>query len=513
MSNPVTRPIRTGWILAVVGLALMTVVSAVSGLNVALPSLAIETGATQSQLTWIVDAYTLVFAGLLLIAGAVGDRYGRRRVLVAGLTLFALGSAAAFFLTDPVALMGARAVMGIGAAGIMPATLSVITTSFPEEQRPRAIGLWVGIAGGGAVLGLFATGILLEFFAWNSFFALNFTLAVVALIGALVFIPESREEHRERLDVVGGVLSMLAVSGIVFGVIESAERGWSDPLTIAGLATGLASLLAFVLWEMRATQPLLDPRLFRIRGFSAGSISLLMQFFAAFGFFFVSLQYLQFVVGYSPLGAATMLLPLPIVLIPTARLAPRIAQRYGFHKVVPVGLALMGAGFAVMSQLSVEMNVAVFWTGIVLFGAGMGLAGTPATTAITAALPQEKQGVASAVNDTARELGSALGIAVLGSLLASGYRDAIAGVAAGLPGPLAEAVEASIAFTQSPRIVELGVQGQVIAEAAKSAFVDGISVSITVGAIVLTTTAVLVAWRGPARPDSRENAHPVTQQA
>jgi len=493
------RPVRTGWVLAVVGLSLMTVVSAVSGLNVALPSLAVETGATQTQLTWIVDAYTVVFAGLLLMAGALGDRYGRRLVLVAGLGVFAAGSAAAFFLTDPEALMVARAVMGLGAAGIMPTTLSVITTSFPEEQRPRAIGLWVGIAGGGAVLGLFATGILLEFFAWNSFFALNFTLALVALVGAVIFVPESREQGNERLDVLGVVLSMLAVGGVVFGVIESSERGWADPVTLTALVVGTASLAVFVWWERRTPQPLLDPRHFRIRGFSAGSLSLLMQFFAAFGFFFISLQYLQFVVGYSPLGAATVLLPLPLVLIPTARLAPRVAERFGFRRVVPLGLVLMAAGFGVLSQLTVEMNFPIFWSGVVLFAAGMGLAGTPATTAITASLPVDKQGVASAVNDTARELGSALGIAFLGSLLASGYRSAVSEAVAPLPEPLAEAVQGSIAFTQSSRMADLGQQGLAIAQAAKEAFVDGVAVSITVGAGVLLLTAVIVLWRGPAK--------------
>lgn len=513
MESGSSQPIRQQWILVVVGLALMTVVSAVSGLNVALPSLAVETGATQTQLTWIVDAYTVVFAGLLLIAGALGDRFGRRLVLIMGLALFALGSGAAFFLTEPTSLMGARVIMGLGAAGIMPATLSVITTSFPEDKRPRAVGLWVGIAGGGAVLGLFATGLLLEFFSWNSFFALNFTLAVVALVGALVFIPESRESIPGRLDIPGGLLSMLAVGGVVFGVIESAERGWSDPLTVATLSAGLIGLVAFIWWELRVTNPLLDPRLFRIRGFSAGSLSLLLQFFAAFGFFFVSLQYLQFVVGYSPLGAATVLLPLPLVLIPTARLAPRLAARFGFRRVVPVGLGLMGAGFAVMSQLSVEMSFPIFWSGIVLFAAGMGLAGTPATTAITSSLPRDRQGVASAVNDTARELGSALGIALLGSLLASGYRDSVASVAERLPEPLASSVEASIAFTQSPRIAELGDQGQQIVRGAKEAFVDGIATSISVAAVVLLVTAAIVLWRGPAKSTQPEDAAPSHQQS
>ncbi|HSO55798.1 MAG TPA: MFS transporter, partial [Actinomycetes bacterium] len=230
---------RTHAVLAVVALALMAVVSAVSGLNVALPSLARDTGATQSELTWIVDAYTVVFAGLLLLAGALGDRYGRKGVLAIGLAIF--GTAAAFGLatTDPTQLIVVRAFMGVGAAAIMPTTLSVITTSFPEAERPRAIGVWVGVAGGGAVLGLFGTGILLEFFDWNSFFGLNVALAALALAGTLALVPRSADEHPPRLDLVGAALSLVAVAGVVFGIIEGPERGWTDALTASVLAVGL----------------------------------------------------------------------------------------------------------------------------------------------------------------------------------------------------------------------------------------------------------------------------------
>ena len=460
MSTPAsTTRARTGPVLAVVSLALMTVVSAVSGLNVALPDLARETGATQTQITWIVDAYTVVFAGLLLFAGALGDRFGRRGLLVGGLAVFGAAAGLGMLTSDPAQLIVLRALMGVGAAAIMPTTLSVITTSFPPEDRPRAIGVWVGVAGGGAVLGLFGSGILLEFFSWSSFFGLNVVLASVALVGTLLVVPGSVDSDPPRLDLVGGLLSLLAVAGIVFGIIEGPERGWDDVLTVAGLVTGIVALGAFVLWELRVDQPMLDPRLFRNRSFSAGSLTVMVQFFAAFGLFFVVIQYLQFVVGRSPLQTAVALLPLPLVMIPLARNAPRIARRVGFRRLAPAGLALTATGLVVVAQVERELSYGSFALGLVLFAAGMALAGTPSTTAITESLPESKQGVASAVNDTARELGSALGIAILGSVLNQQYRDGMAEAVQGLPPAVADGAQSSIAFTQSDRIGRARVRG------------------------------------------------------
>lgn len=500
-------------VLPVIALSLMTVVSAVSGLNVALPDLARDTGATQTQLTWIVDAYTVVFAGLLMFAGAVGDRFGRKQLLMGGLAIFGSAAGLAMTTNDPGMLIALRALMGVGAAAIMPTTLSVITTSFDAEERPRAVGVWVGVAGGGAVIGLFGTGILLEYFSWNSFFGLNVGLAVLALVGTAAVVPGSVDEHPSRLDVAGAALSLVAVTCVVFGIIEGPSRGWTDPLTVAGLVVGVLAGAALAVWELRTTDPMLDPRLFRVPGFSAGSLTVMVQFFASFGLFFIVLQYLQFVAGFSPLRAALALLPLPVVLIPLARNAPRLARRIGFGRVAPFGLLLTTAGLLVISRVAVDLSYWLLAAGLVVFAAGMGLAGTPATTAITESLPETKQGVASAVNDTSRELGSALGIAILGSALDSGYRSGTASVVHALPAPAAQHIQSSIAFTQSGQLDRLGPAAQHVVHVAEQAFVDGSSTALVVAAVVVAVTAVVVAVVGRSVGRTAPSVVPEPQEA
>jgi EmrB/QacA subfamily drug resistance transporter len=486
-------------ILVVVALALMMVVSAVSGLNVALPDLARDTGATQSELQWIVDAYTMVFAGLLLVAGAIGDRFGRRGILLTGLVVFGGAAAAGLLADDPTTLIVVRALMGVGAACVMPTTLSVITTSFPAEERGKAVGVWVGIAGGGAIIGLLGSGVLLELFSWSSFFALNVVLAALALAGTLASVPSSRDADAPDVDPLGGALSLVGVSGLVFGIIEGPVRGWTDALVLGALVVGVLALAGFVRVGLRRERPLLDPRLFRLRGFSIGALSLTVQFFAAFGFFYIILQYLQFVAGRSPLEAALTLLPLPFVLMPLARTAPAIAARVGLNRTGSLGLALIASGLGVVSLVGVDLSLPLLWAGLALFAAGMGLAGTPATTAIVSALPAGKQGVGSAVNDVSRELGSALGIAVLGSVLNDAYRAGVAEAVTGLPAVVAERAQASIAFAQSEAVARLGPRGTELVAAAEQAYVDAAGAAMLTAAAVLLVAAAVVAALGPRR--------------
>jgi len=492
-------------VLRVMCLALMMVVAAVASLNVALPELARDTGATQTQLQWIVDAYALAFAALLLPAGAIGDRYGRKPVLAFGLSLFGVASALALFLHTPGELISLRILMGAGAAFIMPVTLSVITTVFPPEERGKAVGTWVGIAAGGAVIGLVASGLLLQWLSWPSIFALNVVLAAAALVGTLAVVPATRESVPPRLDPVGTLVSVTGLAALVFGIIEGPERGWSDPITAVALATGLLGLVLFVVWELLREAPMLDPRNFLRRGFGAGSLSVTVQFFAAFGFLFLALPYLQLVLGYSPLHAAAALLPMALVVIPLSRVSPAIAARVGVRVAGPVGLGLMATGFLVLATLDSGSSYWHFLLGLLPFGAGMALAGAPATTAIVASLPPEKQGVASAVNDVSRELGGALGIAILGSVFNAVYRDSVAEHTTALPPGVADHAASSLAAAQQIGH-GFGAPGQQLITSAELAFMHGLTRALIIGAGTLILGALFVALRAPGRSESRANA-------
>jgi EmrB/QacA subfamily drug resistance transporter len=496
---------RRGAVLRVMCLALMMVVGAVASLNVALPEIARSTGATQTQLQWMVAAYALAFAALLLPAGAIGDRIGRKPVLASGLALFGLSSLAAVFLNGPGELIALRGAMGVGAAMIMPVTLSVITTIFPPEERGKAVGTWVGVAAGGGVLGLLASGVLLEWLPWQSIFVLNVVLAAVALLGTLAIVPATRETRAPRLDPVGAVLSAAALGALVFGVIEGPERGWGELTTVLSLAFGAVAAVAFVLWELRRREPMLDPRHFARRGFAAGTLSVTVQFFAAFGFLFLALPYLQLVMGYSPLQAAGALVPMALVVIPLSRIAPAIAARVGVRVAGATGLSLMALGFLVLATLDVGASYAHFLAGLLPFGAGMALAGAPATTAIVASLPRSKQGVASAVNDVSRELGGALGIAVLGSLMNGVYRTEMADSTATLPTGVGEKARGSLAAAQQIG-EQLGPQGHQLVLHAQTAFLHGFTHGLIGGAALLLLGAAFVAVRAPGRSESRSNA-------
>jgi EmrB/QacA subfamily drug resistance transporter len=481
-------------------LALMMVVAAVASLNVALPDLARSTGATQSQLQWIVDAYALVFAGLLLPAGALGDRLGRKGILLTGLVVFGGASLAAMLVDGPSTLIGLRAVIGVGAALVMPTTLSIITNTFPPEERGRAVGIWAGVAGAGAIIGLLLSGTILEWFSWPGVFAVNVVFAVLAAAATIPIVPTSRSPQRVRLDPLGALLSSLGLFGLVFAIIEAPQRGWLDPLTLAGFGAGALLLVAFILFELRRREPMLDPRLFTRRGFGVGSLSLALQFFAQFGFLFVALQYLQFVLGYSPLEAGLSILPMALMLMAISPRAPGLALHVGVRVVGGTGLVLMAAGFLVFTTLDVDSSYWRFGIGALITGIGLALATAPATTAIVSSLPEHRQGIASAVNDLMREVGGAFGIAVLGSVLAGGYRNGMEAATSNLPGPAADAARGSIAAA-TEIAHRAGPHGAALLESAHAAFVDGLSTSLIVGACVLVVAGAVVAVLGPRREE------------
>lgn len=483
-TTPLTtpKPLDTRAIMVVVCIALAAVVAAMSSLNVALPDIARDTHADQTQLSWIIDAYSLIFASFLLLAGAIGDRYGRRRTLIAGLAIFGVGSVVAMTATSAEELIVLRAVLGLGAALVMPATLSTITGTFPSEKRTQAVGVWAGVAGGSAILGLLCSGILLEFWSWRSVFGLNVALAAVALIAAWRVVPESADADAPRLDIGGAVLSIAGLVVLVYSIIEAPEAGWLSARTLIGIVGGLVILALFIGFELRQKAPMLDPRIFRHRGLSAGSLSIFMQFFAFFGFIFVVLQYLQIVRGGSALMSAIQMLPMAAVMMPSARLSPKLVDKFGTRPVCVTGLVLVSAGLFVLSQLGVGTSYWLMLAGLIPLGIGMGTAMTPATSAITGALPAAQQGVASAMNDLSREVGGALGIAVLGSLMTQGYRNLLE--LPGAPAGLVEKAKESFAGA-----VHAGGQ---VAQQADSAFVGGLQIALIAGSVGVLAAAVAV---------------------
>lgn len=488
---PRTRGDNHNAVTAVVCLALATVVSAMASLNVALPSIARATHASQTQLEWIIDAYSLIFAALLLPAGAIGDKFGRRRTLIVGLAIFGTGSALAMTVNGATELIILRGVLGLGASLVMPATLSTITSTFPAAQRTKAVGVWAGVAGGSAVLGLLTSGLVLQVSSWRSVFAVNVILAVVAIIGTLRIVPESADENAPKLDLVGAALAVLGLMSLVFSVIEAPNRGWLDAHTVVGIGLGVAVLALFVTWELRQEHPLIDPRLFRLRGLSAGTLSITIQFFAFFGFVFALLQYMQGVRGDSPLMAAVSVLPMAATLMPMSRIAPVLVARIGARRVNVIGLVLVAGGMVTLAQLGTSSSYWLVVGGLVPLGAGMGMAMTPATSAITEALPKAQQGVGSALNDLARELGGALGIAVLGSVLAAGYRGNLH-----LPG-----VASDVAARARSSFAVGNHMGGPIADHANSAFMSGMHSALyfAAGAALLAAVGVAALLRSGER--------------
>jgi EmrB/QacA subfamily drug resistance transporter len=484
---------RRWFTLGVLCLSLIVISVDNTILNVALPSIVRELGAAGSQLQWIIDSYTIAFAGLLLTAGSLGDRYGRKPALTAGLVMFGSFSALASQATSANMLIASRALMGIGGAFIFPTTLSILSNTFTGRERGRAIGIWAGVSGLGIVVGPLGGGLLLEHFSWGAVFLVNVPLCAAAIILGFFFVPDSRDPDEGELDPVGAALSILTLTTLLFGIIEAPTLGWTDPLVILGLGAGLMLGTVFLWWELHTRHPMLDVRFFRNPRFSAASGTITLTFFALFGSTFLLTQYFQFVLGYSPLKAGLMTAPVAVGIMTFSPQAPRLVERFGTKRVVVAGLLIVTGALTCYASDTIMSSFIAGGFVRLMFGIGMGLTTAPATESIMGSLPPGKAGVGSAVNDTTRQTGGALGVAVLGSLFAVGYHRAI-GAALPAPVEIRGDVQDSIGRAlDAARTLPQQAQEAVV-NLARDAFVSSMRVVYLVAASVVVVAA-LVAWK------------------
>ena len=483
--------------------------------NVALPSLVRELHATTTQLQWVVDAFNLAFAALLLTFGSLSDRFGRKGMLLAGLTVFGAASLVGGFTTSPAQLIAARAVMGLGAAMTFPATLSLISNVFTQRrERARAIGLWGAIAGVAIALGPIVGGWLLESFSWTSIFMAMAPVAAAAIALVAVSVPASKNPESARVDLAGLVLSAATMGLLVFTIIEAPDYGWTSVRSLLGFAVSAVLLAAFVGWERRVAYPMLDVRLFRNMRFSAASGAVTVAFFTLFGFIFLMTQYFQFVRGYGPLSTGVHLLPVALAVGAGSVAGTQLAVRVGTKLVVTVGLVAMAAFYGwVAATTTATLGYGVIAVQMVLYGLGMGLTSAPATESIMGAVSRRQAGVGSAVNDSTRLLGGTLGVAVIGSVYASLYGSRLtASLPAGLPHGVSaiahQSLGAAYAAADQVSAAGHGALGQAIHTAASNAFLHGLSIGCLVAGGVAAAGAILAAWFLPAQPASPSVATP-----
>ena len=494
---------RRWWVLAVLCLSLFLVVVDNTIVNVALPTLSADLNASTTELQWIVDAYTLVFASLLLAFGHFGDRFGRRGALALGLILFGATSALAAFATSAGGLIGVRALMGVGAALVFPATLAILMNVFTDKkQRAAAIGIWSGATGMAVAAGPVAGGFLLEHFWWGSVFLVNVPIVVVAVVAVMFVVPTSKDPDSGRMDWFGLVLSVASIGLLVWSIIEGPRLGWTSAAIVAGGLSALALLALFIWWERRVSHPLLDVGLFSNARFSAASVTIATAFFGLFGFIFMITQYMQLVLGYSPLEAGVRTVPFAVSTGICSPLSIALMHRFGSKLVVFGGLALMSIGFVMASTLSVDSSyLSNVLPSMVVMACGLGLTTSPATEAIMGALPVDKAGVGSAVNDTTRELGGTLGVAIVGSVFASLYGPQLLEElqALGLPSSATDAATGSMSAaltvaSQAPAELTAG-----IVDAAKDAFMIGFTRGSLVAAGATALGAIVALCFLPAR--------------
>jgi EmrB/QacA subfamily drug resistance transporter len=496
--NPVVAR-RRWWILAVLCLSLLIVFVGNSSLNVTIPTLSRDLHATESQLQWVVAIYSLVFAGLLFTSGAAGDRYGRKGALQLGLVVFLAGCIAASASHEMSQLIACRAVMGCGAALIMPSTLSILVNVFPPHERTKAIAIWAAVTGAAGAIGPVASGLLLNHFWYGSVFLVNVPIVLTALIAGRWLVPKSKDPEQARLDPVGAILSIIGIVSIVYGLIEAPGEGWSGAGTLTAFGVGVIVLGAFVLWERRVAEPMLDIRLFRNGAFSTATTGMILVFMAMFGVMFLIMQYFQLILGYSPLGAALRFLPMAPIMIIVAPLTPRLSNRFGANKTVAAGMVLVGAGLILFRGLSPSTPYVYILGCVIPLVSGMALAMSPMTAAIMSAVPTRRAGSGSAMNDATRELGAALGVAVMGSIAVSSYRTTLDSLTTGLPADAQTLARSSIAGALQVAQQLPGPAGRALSEGAQAAFIDGIHLAVTIAALLAWVAAFIVLKFLPAK--------------
>jgi EmrB/QacA subfamily drug resistance transporter len=514
---------RRRWlILGVLCFSLLVIVLDNSILNVAIPTLIDQLHATTSQVQWMVDSYTLVFAGLLLSMGALGDKYGRRGALQVGFLIFGLGSLASALVTTADQLIATRAFMGIGGALIMPATLSIITNVFPADERGKAIGVWAGTAGLGVALGPLTGGFLLEHFYWGSIFLVNLPIVVVGLLAGFFLIPTSKDPSAPKLDVPGALLSIAGLSALLYGIIEAPSNGWTNGTILGAFALGVLLIAVFVWWETRTDHPMLDVRFFKNPRFTAASSGITLLFFALFGSIFLLTQYLQFTLHFSPLEAGIRMLPFAVTMMIVAPLSAVVVARIGTKITVTLGLTIVTVSLITLTGLDAQSSYGsdVVWR-FVLMGLGMALTMAPATDSVMGSLPLAKAGVGSAVNDTTRQVGGALGVAIIGSVLSSTYgskiSDFFASQSAKVPPNLKGQFNSARDVAHDSLGGAIGVAHQLpkrglplppniveqlasdLSRVANQAFIDGMHAGVLVAAVATAIGAIVALIWLPAR--------------
>ena len=500
---------RTGsaqrrWLaLAVLCVSLLMVNLDSTVLNVALPTLVRDLHAGDSQLQWIVDAYVMVFAGLLLVMGSLADRVGRKRVFLAGLAAFAAGSAWAAFSGSVGMLIAARASMGIGAAMMMPSTLSIITDAFRDPgERQRAIGMWAATSGVGVALGPIVGGLLLAHFWWGSVFLINVPIAVIGLVLAVPLVPDSRNPAARRPDLPGALLSIAGLGLVLWAIIEAPVKGWSSGLVLGAGLAGVGVLGLFAGWEFVTAEPMLDLGFFRNRRFSGAIASVGLVTFGLFGSLFVLTQYLQFELGYTALQAGVRVIPAAAAIAVIAAISPFAVRLAGPKITLAAGLLTIAGGLWQMSGATIASTYLSTLPGMIMLGIGAGLAIPCATASVMGTLPQEHTGVGSATNGTFLQVGGALGVAVIGSLLSTRYQSSMTSALAPYPVPatLEHAILGSVGGALVVAAHIGGHLGAVLAHLARTAFMSGMDLGLAAGAIVAAAGGLLALVVMPSRP-------------